>query len=82
MLMMCADEANARVLGMLDEQVAAQTALGKIASAEDIAGAVSFLASQDAKAITGQCVHPPHHFQLLMFTQTVQINVDGGRLFD
>ncbi|VDB88579.1 unnamed protein product [Peniophora sp. CBMAI 1063] len=43
--------------GALEEQVAKQTALGKIATTEDVAGIVSFLASEDAKAITGQCIN-------------------------
>ncbi|KZV61630.1 NAD(P)-binding protein [Peniophora sp. CONT] len=43
--------------GALEEQVAKQTALGKIATTEDVAGVVSFLASENAKAITGQCLN-------------------------
>ena len=54
------DEGFEQVLGApegaLEEQVAKQTALGRIATAEDVAGVVSFLASEDARTITGQCV--------------------------
>ena len=42
--------------GALEELVNKQAAMGKIATPEDIAAFVAFLASEDAKAITGQCV--------------------------
>lgn len=39
------------------EQMLAQIPLGKLGSAEDVAGAVAFLLSNDANYITGQTIH-------------------------
>ncbi len=39
------------------EQMLAQIPLGKLGSAEDVAGAVAFLLSDDANYITGQTIH-------------------------
>ena len=46
--------------GKSDEQIqqmAQMAALGRIGQVEDIADAVAFLASDDARWITGQCIH-------------------------
>ena len=39
------------------ERIIASTPLGRLATADDIAGAVAMLASDDASFITGQTLH-------------------------
>ncbi len=45
-------------LGELKKRIAAQTPLGRIGDTDDIAWAAVYLASEEAKFMTGQCISP------------------------
>lgn len=66
------DEAARRAA---DAQHARISPLGRIATAADVAGAVAFLASADARFISGEVIHVAGGAQLAMRPQSPAVNV-------
>ena len=67
---------------MRASQVRIPLALGYVRKPEDVAGLISYLASDEAHYVTGQSVRSPIQHALGYSDLLNQISIDGGLVFD